>query len=163
RDYDVPDPTDPDVVYGSGLGGRLTRWDAHNGETQNVSPWPVSTYGARPTAVTYHYTWITPIAVSNVKPHPIYQGAQVLFRATDRGAHWAAISPDATARGDAAKACGGDPDPARARECGYGTIFSIGLSSRDNDTIWIGTDDGQVRVTRDAGKTWADVTPKDVP
>jgi photosystem II stability/assembly factor-like uncharacterized protein len=163
RDYDIPDPQDPDIVYGSGLGGRLSRWNARNGEVQNISPWPVSTYGARPTTVTYHYTWITPIAVSGVPPYPLYQGAQVLFRSTDRGAHWTTISKDATARGDAAKNCGGDPDPSRARACGYGVIFSIGLSAKDNDTIWIGTDDGQVRLTRDAGKTWSDVTPKDVP
>jgi photosystem II stability/assembly factor-like uncharacterized protein len=163
RDYDIPDPVDPDIVYGSGLGGRLTRWNARNGEVQNISPWPVSTYGARPTTVTYHYSWITPIAVSGVPPYPLYQGAQVLFRSTDRGAHWTTISPDATARGDAAKDCGGDPDAARARACGYGVIFSIGLSPRDNDTVWIGTDDGHVRLTRDAGKSWSDVTPKDVP
>ena len=163
RDYDIPDPQDPDIVYGSGLGGRLSRWNAKNGEVQNISPWPVSTYAARPTTVTYHYTWITPIAVSAVPPYPLYQGAQVLFRSTDRGEHWTAISPDATARGDAAKDCGGDSDPAQARACGYGTIFSIGLSAKDNDTIWVGTDDGQVRLTRDAGKSWSDVTPKGVP
>ena len=163
RDYDIPDPVDPDIVYGSGLGGRLSRWNAKNGEVQNISPWPVSTYGARPTTVKYHYTWITPIAVSAVPPYPLYQGAQVLFRSTDRGAHWTTISPDATARGDAAKNCGGDPDATQAQACGYGVIFSIGLSPRDNDTVWIGTDDGRVRLTRDAGKTWSDVTPKNVP
>ncbi len=163
RDYDVPDPRDPEVVYGSGLGGRLSRWNARNGEAQNISPWPVSTYGARPTTVTYHYSWITPIAVSRVRPFPIYQGAQVLFRSTDQGAHWQTISPDVTARGDAAKACRGDVGFAQAKDCGYGVIASIGLSPKDNDTIWIGTDDGQVRLTRNAGGSWSDVTPKDVP
>ena len=163
RDNDIPDPRDPDIVYGSGLGGRLTRWDAGNGEAQNISPWPVSSYGARPTTVAYHYSWITPIAVSAVPPYPLYQGAQVLFRSIDRGAHWTPISPDAAARGEAAKSCGGDPDATRAKDCGYGVIFTIGLSPRDNDTIWIGTDDGQVRLTRNAGKTWSDVTPKGVP
>jgi photosystem II stability/assembly factor-like uncharacterized protein len=163
RDYDIPDPLDPDIVYGSGLGGRLSRWDARNGEVQNISPWPVSSYGARPTSVLYHYGWITPIAVSRIPPYPLYQASQVLFRSTDRGAHWRIISPDATARGDDAKACDGDPDPARALSCGYGTIASIALAPRDNDTIWTGTDDGRVRLTRDAGATWRDVTPKDVP
>jgi len=163
RDDDIPDPRDPEIVYGSGLGGRLSRWHAKNGEVQNISPWPVSSYGARPTTVKYHYTWITPIAVSSVPPYPLYQGAQVLFRSTDQGAHWRTISPDLTKRGAAAKACAGDPDEAQARACGYGVIFSIGLSPRDNDTIWLGTDDGRVRLTRDAGKSWSDVTPKDVP
>jgi photosystem II stability/assembly factor-like uncharacterized protein len=163
RDFDLPDPSDQDVVYGSGLGGRLSRWDGKNGEVQNVSPWPLSSYGARPTTVKYHYGWFTPIAVSKVAPYPLYQGAQVLFRSLDRGASWTAITSDATARGEAAKACLGDPTPEQARTCGYGVIASIGLSPRDNDTIWIGTEDGRVRLTRDAGKLWADVTPKQVP
>ena len=163
RDYDIPDPADPDIVYGSGLGGRLTRWNAKNGEVQNIAPWPISTYGARPTTVTYHYTWITPIAVSEIPPYPLYLGSQVLFRSIDRGAHWSTISSEATSRGAAAKNCDTDPDPAQARACGYGSIFSIGLSPRNNDTIWTGTDDGRVRLTEDAGKTWRDVTPEGVP
>ena len=163
RDDDLPDPADPDIVYGSGLGGRLTRWNARNGEVQNISPWPLSSYGRRPTTVKYRYPWITPIAVSSVAPYPLYQGAQVLFRSDDRGAHWNTISPDLSARKPDARDCAGDPDPARARDCGYGVIFSIALSPRDNDEIWIGTDDGLVQVTRDAGKTWKNVTPPDVP
>ena len=163
RDDDIPDPEDPEIVYGSGLGGRLSRWHAKNGEVQNISPWPVSTYGARPGTVKYHYTWITPIAVSKVPPYPLYQGAQVLFRSTDRGAHWRTISPDLTRRGKDAKECRGSPDFAQARACGYGVIATIGLDPKDNETIWIGTDDGRVRLTRDAGATWKDVTPPDAP
>jgi photosystem II stability/assembly factor-like uncharacterized protein len=163
RDYDIPDPRDPDIVYGSGLGGKLTRWNARNGESQNISPWPVSTYGARPTSVKYHYTWITPIAVSSVAPYPLYQGAQVLFRSLDRGATWQTISPDLSAKNPEQKDCSGDQEPAAARACGYGVIFSFGLSARDNDEIWVGTDDGQVQLTRDAGKHWTNVTPADLP
>lgn len=163
RDHDIPDPRDPDIVYGSGLGGRLTRWNARNGETQNISPWPVSSYAARPSTVKYRYTWITPIAVSKLWPYPLYQGAQVLFRSTDQGSEWRTISPDFTARTVEASNCGGEPDAVRARACGFGVIVSIGLSPRDNETIWIGTDDGRVNVTRDAGKTWSDVTPEEVP
>jgi photosystem II stability/assembly factor-like uncharacterized protein len=163
RDYDLPDPVDPDIVYGSGLGGRLTRWNAHNGEVQNISPWPLTTYGARPTTVKYRYTWITPIAVSSVAPYPLYQGAQVLFRSEDRGAHWTTISPDMSARKPGARDCAGALDPAPARDCGYGVIFSIALSPRDNNEIWVGTDDGLVQMTRNAGQHWRDVTPAAVP
>jgi photosystem II stability/assembly factor-like uncharacterized protein len=163
RDYDIPDPRDPNIVYGSGLGGKLTRWNARNGEVQNISPWPVSTYGARPTSVKYHYTWITPIAVSGVAPYPLYQGAQVLFRSLDQGSTWQTISPDLSARDPKRSDCSGDQDLAGARACGYGVIFSIGLSPRDNDEIWIGMDDGQVQLTRDAGKSWSNVTPADLP
>jgi photosystem II stability/assembly factor-like uncharacterized protein len=163
RDYDVPDPRDANIVYGSGLGGRLTRWDARNGEVQNISPWPISTYGARPTSVKYHYTWITPIAVSAVAPYPLYQGAQVLFRSFDMGATWETISPDLSARDSKRSDCAGDLDAAAARACGYGVIFSFGLSPRDNDVIWLGMDDGQVQLSRDAGKTWTAVTPGGLP
>ena len=163
RDYELPDPVDPDIVYGSGLGGHLTRWNARNGEVQNISPWPVNTYGARPTAVTYRYTWITPIAMSSVALYPLYQGAQVLFRSQDRGAHWTAISPDLSARRADARDCAGDLDPRHARDCGYGVIFSLAPSPRDNDEIWVGTDDGLVQLTRDAGRHWRDVTPAAVP
>jgi photosystem II stability/assembly factor-like uncharacterized protein len=163
RDYDIPDPRDPNIVYGSGLGGRLTRWNARNGESQNISPWPVSSYGARPTSVKYHYTWITPIAVSGVAPYPLYQGAQVLFRSLDQGATWRTISPDLSARDPKRTNCAGDQDAVGARACGYGVIFSFGLSPRDNDTIWLGMDDGQVQLTRDAGKSWVNVTPPALP
>ena len=163
RDYDVPDPQDPDIVYGSGLGGRLSRWDARTGEVQNVTPWPVSSYGQRPTDFKYRYTWITPIAASPIAPYPLYQGAQVLFRSLDRGSTWETISPDLSAKDPRAKNCEGDLPPAQARACGYGVIFSIGLSPRDNDEIWIGTDDGLIQRTRDGGKHWDDVTPKAVP
>ncbi|HEV2607246.1 MAG TPA: hypothetical protein VGT79_04605, partial [Xanthomonadaceae bacterium] len=163
RDDDIPDPRDPNIVYGSGLGGNLIRWDARNGERQDISPWPVSSYGARPTSVKYHYTWITPIAVSQVAPYPLYQGAQVVFRSLDQGATWETISPDLSSKDVSKKDCAGDQDAAGARACGYGVVFSFGLSPRDNDTIWIGMDDGGVQLTRDAGKTWSNVTPKGLP
>ena len=163
RDYDIPDPQDANIVYGSGLGGRLSRWDARTGEVQNISPWPVSSYGERPTSVKYRYTWITPIAASPLPPYPLYQGSQVLFRSIDKGATWQTISPDLSAKDPHAKNCGGNLGPATARACGYGVIFSIGLSPRDNDEIWIGTDDGTIRRTLDGGKGWQNVTPKLVP
>ncbi len=163
RDYDVPDAQDPNIVYGSGLGGRLSRWDARTGEVQNISPWPASSYGARPTTVKYRYTWITPIAVSQKSPFPLYQGAQVLFRSLDKGRSWSTISPDLSAKSPQAKNCVGNLAAAQARECGYGVIYSIGLSARDNDEIWIGTDDGLIQRTRDGGKHWDNVTPKIVP
>jgi photosystem II stability/assembly factor-like uncharacterized protein len=160
RDYDIPDPQDPEIVYGSGLGGHLARWDARTGLVQNIAPWPLSGYGQRPTAFQYRYTWITPIAVSQTPPYPLYQGAQVLFRSIDQGSNWEPISPDlSAAQTDAKLNCDGDLDPGAARACGYGVIFSIALKPGNNDEIWIGSDDGKLRLTRDAGKTWSDITP----
>src|SRR6185312_1396016 len=107
----------------------------------------VSSYGARPTSVKYRYTWITPIAVSPIAPYPRYQVAQLLFRSLDKGATWQPISPDLSVRNPNAKNCVGNLASAAERECGYGEIFSIAPSPRDNDEIWIGTDDGTIQRT----------------
>jgi len=163
RDHQLADPQDNEIVYSSGLGGRLTRWNGRNGEAQNISPWPLSSYGLRPTDFQQRYSWITPIAISPLAPYPLYFGSQQLWRSTDQGAHWEAVSPDLSARDEEPGNCNGNLEPTRARKCGYGVIWSIGLSPRDNDEIWIGTDDGVVRMTGDGGKFWTNVTPKDVP
>lgn len=162
RDYDLPHPEDPNIVFGSGLGGRLSRWDARNGRVVNVSPWPISSYAARPTTVKYRYTWITPIAISPRPPFAVYHGAQVLFRSLDRGHSWEIITPDLTGAEPDAKNCDGDVPVSRATACGYGVIFSIAPSPVVDGLIWFGTDNGRVFVTRDDGKTWDNVTPPNV-
>jgi len=159
RDYDVPDPENPDVVYGSGLGGRLSKWNARNGRVENVSPWPVSSYAAKPSTVKYRYTWITPIAISSRPPHAIYQGSQFLFQSLDKGKTWKIISPDLSIPNPNAKDCEENVSVQRATECGYGVIFSIAPSPVVDGLIWIGTDNGRIHLTRDNGKTWENVTP----
>jgi photosystem II stability/assembly factor-like uncharacterized protein len=163
RDYDLPDPDDPGIVYGSGLGGRISRWSAATGAVENVTPWPVNSYGKRPTDFRYHYTWFTPLAFSKRKPYALYAGAQVLFRSLDRGTHWEVISPDLSGRTAGPHDCGGDLNPSRALECGYGVINTIAPSPRDNAEIWVGTDDGRVWLTQDAGAHWRAVTPPGIP
>ncbi|SFN43662.1 WD40/YVTN/BNR-like repeat-containing protein [Dokdonella immobilis] len=163
RDFDIPDPENPDIVFGSGLGGRISRWDARTGEVQNVSPWPVSSYGARGTDVRYRYTWFTPIAFSARAPYALYSGAQVLFRSLDRGQSWQVISPDLTGAAAKKGQCDGYVPVRRASACGFGVIFAITPSPSDNDEIWIGTDNGRIQLTRDAGASWTNVTPKGVP
>lgn len=160
RDDDLPDPHDPDIVYSSGLGGKISRWDARNGQSRNITPWPVSSYGQRPTTVKYRYTWITPLAVTR---KALYLGSQVLWRTTDRGEHWQIISPDLTGKRAGAQHCDGNVAVAEARACGYGVIFNIAPSPKSDDTIWIGTDNGLVQLTRDGGKHWSNVTPPGLP
>jgi photosystem II stability/assembly factor-like uncharacterized protein len=163
RDFQIADPRDPDIVYGSGLGGRLSLWNARNGEVQNIAPWPISSYGERATSFKQRYPWITPIAMSLVEPYPLYIGSQHLWRTVDQGAHWQMVSPDLSAGSKSPRNCDGKLDAARARDCGYGTIWSIGLSPRDNSEIWVGTDDGLVQLTKDGGETWVNVTPSGIP
>ncbi len=164
RDDMIPKPEAPDTVLGSGLGGHLSRFDEVTRQSTEVSPWPVSSYGQRPNSVKYRYTWITPLAYSPIAPHPLYVGAQLLFRSDDDGDHWRAVSPDLSAKKADAKGCDApDPDYAVARDCGFGVIFSIGLSPLDAGVIWIGTDDGTIRRTADGGAHWANVTPPQLP
>jgi len=162
RDYDVPDSTDPDIVYGSGLGGRVTRFDTRTGQVKNIAPWPISSYGKRPTLVRYHYLWATPLVASQAGPPSLYLGAQVLFRSTDRGEHWNDISGDLTGKDAKARDCDGVPALAAAKSCGYGAISAIAPAPRDAREIWVGTDDGLVKLTRDGGAHWSDITPKSV-
>jgi photosystem II stability/assembly factor-like uncharacterized protein len=162
RDGDFPDPSNPDVVYGAGLGGRLSKWNARTGQVQNVSPWPEGTYGRRLNKVRYRYDWITAAAISPRPPHALYQGAQVLFRSTDGGQSWTTISPDLTGTVPGTPDCDRDQPVERATACGYGVIFAIAPSPAADGQVWVGTDNGRVQLTRDGGASWLDVTPTDL-
>jgi photosystem II stability/assembly factor-like uncharacterized protein len=163
RDYDIPDPEDPNIVYASGLGGRLDRYDDRTGQFANISPFPVSNYGQRQTTTLHHFVWVTPIAVSRTGPVTLYEGGEVVFASADRGAHWSVISPDLTGKQAGAQRCDGDVALADAKPCGYGGIWSLTASPRHAGELWAGTDDGLVWVTRDGGGHWSDVTPPGVP
>ena len=163
RGWDVPDPEDPLIVYGTGLGGTITRYDGRTGQVRNVSPFVESTYGRRPVAGSVRWAWCFPLAISKTAPHDMYTGAQYLMRSRDHGASWEKVSPDLTGAEPDAKGCDGEVTVAMARQCGFGVIFTIELSPLDPKEIWVGTDDGLVQLTRDGGATWKDVTPKGLP
>ncbi|HEX5961439.1 MAG TPA: hypothetical protein VFY97_09375 [Rhodanobacteraceae bacterium] len=164
RDYDVPDPNDPMIVYGTGLGGRISRFDTRTGQVANVSPWPIMSYGAKPDTAKYRYTWITPLVATKDKSGgtELLFGAQVLFRSSDRGDHWQVISPDLTGQPKDAKGCAGDPSVAEARACGYGVIYSIAVAPGNSEEIWTGSDSGMIYYTRNGGAHWNDVTPQGI-
>ncbi len=162
RDYDIPDPADPNIVYGSGLGGHVSRWDARTGQVSEISPWPVSSYGQRPTTVKHHYNWVTPLVASRAGPPALYLGGEIVFRSRDQGRTWAEISPDLTGKTAGAQRCDGDVAVADAKACGYGTITALEPSPLAADDVWAGTDTGLVQMTRDGGAHWANVTPPGV-
>ena len=163
RDYDIPDPKDPDTVYASGLGGTINRYDARTGQSADVSPFPYANYGQRQTSTAHRFVWVTPIAVSRAGPTTLYEGGDVVWASTDRGDHWRIISPDLTGKTAGAPRCGGDVAVADARACGYGGVWSLTPSPRHAGELWVGTDDGLVQLTRDGGQHWSDITPPSVP
>ena len=163
RDYDVPDPADRDIVYDSGLGGRVTKWNARTGQVEDVTPWPESNYGKRPTLTKYHYMWVTPLVASRTGPPSLYLSGPVVFRSQDKGRSWSVISGDLTGKISDAKNCDGDVSLAEAKPCGYGSISTIAPSPRNAQEIWVGTDDGLIQLTQDGGAHWSNVTPRGIP
>jgi hypothetical protein len=115
--------------------------------------------------VRYRTTWLQPLAISKVPPYAIYASAQVLFRSVDGGRTWETISGDLTgmgARMEGSKDCSGDVPVNRAKACGYGIISTIAPSPLEKDLVWVGADTGVIHLTRDGGRTWQDVTPKEL-
>src|SRR3954452_1231428 len=120
--------------------------------------------GAGAAAIKQRFQWNFPIAFSPNDPNTLYAASQVLFKSTDGGQSWTAISPDLT-RNDKSKqgTSGGPITQDNTSVEYYCTIFTMMESPVQKGVIWTGSDDGLVHVTRDGGKTWSNVTPKEMP
>jgi len=162
--YIAPDPRDPNIVYAGSYMGYITRFDKRTGQAQQISPWPEVTDGSGAANLKHRFQWTTPIVISPHDPNVLYHAAEVLFKSTNGGMSWTAISPDLT-RNDKSKqqVSGG---PITKEDTGveyYDVIFAVAESPLQKDIIWAGTDDGWVHLTRDAGKSWTKVTPREMP
>jgi len=153
----------PTIVFAGCYGGVVTRTDLATGFQRDVSPWPLNPLGHPSEDAKYRLQWTAPIVISPNDPNVLYVGANVIFRSTDEGQSWSAISPDLT-RHDP-KTLGPSGGPITKDHTGvetYGTVFTIAESPKEKGTIWAGSDDGFIHVTRDDGKSWTNVTPKDL-
>ncbi len=148
------DPSDPNYVYAEYQGGTVARINRLNHEARNIQPRPNYKEKLR-------FNWNTPMATSPTDKGTIYIGAQFLFRSSDHGQTWDRISPDLTTN---------DPEKQKQEQSGgvtvdnsaaemHTTIYAISESPKDKNVIWVGTDDGNVQLTRDGGKTWKNLTP----
>jgi photosystem II stability/assembly factor-like uncharacterized protein len=155
----VSDPVEPDIVYAGEYLGYLSRYDHRTRQTRVVGAWPDNPSGWGGEQMRYRFQWTAPIAVSPHPPHALYHGANVLFRSTDRGETWTAISPDLT-RDDKSKQkwSGGPITGDNTGVETYCTIFAVAESPLEKGLIWAGSDDGLVHVTRDDGRSWQSVT-----
>ncbi len=149
--YVAPDPLHPGIVFG----GKVTRFDERTGQTREVGP--VVSWRGDPR---YRFKRTAPLAFSPVDKRTLYLGSNVLFASADYGAHWRVVSPD-LARPDPATPpnLGAFAASAPAKAPHRGVIYALGLSPRDRNIIWAGTDDGLVWRTSDSGKHWTNVTP----
>ena len=150
--YVAPDPLDSNVIYG----GRISRTHLPTRDVQDVAPDPSR-------SAKYRYVRTEPIVFSPLEPHTLYFAANVLFRTTTGGRQWQVISPDlARPSYDVPANLGvftaSDPEKGKHR----GVIYALAPSFKDPKTIWAGTDDGLIHLTRDGGKKWQDVTPPEL-
>jgi photosystem II stability/assembly factor-like uncharacterized protein len=157
------DPDDPNVIWGGCYGGIINRMDFAADTRRNVNIYPESQRVA-PGDLRYRFQWVAPIVMSPHDPNTVYHASQYVHRTTDGGMTWETISPDLTL-----------DDPAHQRYPGgplisdhtgvevFGTVFALAPSPHEAGTIWAGTDDGRVHLTRDDGASWTDVTPRGMP
>jgi len=158
----VPDPVDPDIVWGGSYNATLQRANYKTGHITNVHVWPESLYGSHGTELKYRFNWTFPITISPYDHNKIYVGSQFVHQTTDGGRSWSIISPDLTTNDESKLGpSGGLTRDNLAVEMGC-VIFAIAESRLEEGTIWAGSNDGLVHITRDGGKTWANVT-KNIP
>ena len=160
----APDPRNSDVVYAGSYGGFLTRYDHRTRQQRNVNPWPDNPMGHPASDLKYRFQWNFPIVISPHDPKIIYAASNHLHRSTNEGQSWEVVSGDLT-RNDRSKQgpSGGPITKDNTSVEYYDVIFALAESPVQGGVIWAGSDDGLVHVTRDNAKSWANVTPKDIP
>ncbi len=156
--YVTVDPSDGRTIYTNCQNGRIVRYDQETGERKAIQPQPVSS------EETLRWNWTTPIVVSPHDPTTLFTGANRLFKSTDRGHSWTAISEDITGQADRDEltlmGVRGEDITLSGNDgvSSFGNITALAESPRRAGLIYVGTDDGKVHVTRDGGEAWTDLT-----
>ncbi|MCH8939228.1 MAG: hypothetical protein IH966_07380, partial [Gemmatimonadetes bacterium] len=161
--YNVIDPNDPTIMFAESQGGNITRVDLRSMEKQRIRALPRP--GEDGDSLSYRFNWNAPIVISAHNPSTIYHASNHLLKSTDRGTTWQEISPDLTKSIDRSELeiMGVRENRMLSRHDGissYGNITTIGESPLNADLIYVGTDDGNLQVTRDGGATWDDITDR---
>jgi len=159
--YALADPRDPNIIYYNGHFGDITRVDLRNTEERYIQPYPVGPTGTGAYMDLYRFSWNSPIHISPNNPAVVYYAGNVVFKTKDGGTTWEVISPDLTTNDKDKQQLSGGPitlDNTKAEwHC---TILSISESPLDAKVLWAGTDDGNVQLTRDGGRTWTNLSPQ---
>ena len=162
--YIAARPDNPDVSFAGCYGGYIGRFDKRTEQERNVSVWPDNPMGWGARDLKYRFNWTFPIVHSPQNPNVLYATGNVVFKSVNDGQSWEPISGDLT-RNDKGKQgpSGGPITKDNTSIEYYNVVFALAPSPHDSATLWAGTDDGLVHLTRDGGKTWTNVTPRDLP
>jgi photosystem II stability/assembly factor-like uncharacterized protein len=162
--YIAQDPNDLQVFYAGSYGGYLSRLDREIGQQRAIHIYPNNPMGWSSIDIKERFQWTFPIVFSPVNPKVLYASSQHIYRTTTGGQNWEKISPN-LARSDpkTMQASGGPITRDQTGVETYAVVFTIAPSRQDENTIWAGSDDGWVHITRDGGKNWERITPPDLP
>lgn len=155
--FTLPDPENPDVVWATCYGAKITRYDASTGVARSVNP-DIHTLDSPPDAVRYRCHWTMPLAIDPFDHESVYAGCQLILRTTDRGQSWEEISPDLSTQDPSRIVSSGGVVPDNLGQFYGEVVFAIAPSPVQEGLIWAGTNDGQLWYTADGGGEWTNVT-----
>jgi photosystem II stability/assembly factor-like uncharacterized protein len=157
--------TTPDgkIIYGD-CKGEFGRYNVETGQEQHYWIYPQQRYGKNPKDMKYRFVRQAPVEIDPHNPKIVYHGSQYVHRTIDGGIHWTRFSPDVTANGPESQVTSGEPITRdMTGEEVYAALYAMRASRLEPNVFWTGSNDGPVWVTKDAGRTWKNVTPKDLP
>lgn len=157
--YAIPAADDPNLVYDSTQNGVFMIFDRATQQVHDIEPYPRDFVGGGVASLPYRFAWGAALTVSPADPKTLYAGANVVFKSEDRGRTWKAISPDLTHNDKSKQGSSGGPvikDNSGAEI--FDAIISIAAAPSDPNVLWVGTDDGEIQVTRDGGASWSNVS-----
>ena len=160
----APDPDNSEIVYGGTYKGYMMRKDHSTGQTRSVNVYPDNPAGSGAEVMKYRFNWNFPVMFSPNDPNRLYATSNHVHVTTNEGQSWELLSPDLTRNDpETIKSSGGPITQDNTGAEFYANIFAIAESTLEPGVIWTGSDDGLIHVSRDNGKTWTNVTPKDSP
>ncbi|MFN7260157.1 MAG: WD40/YVTN/BNR-like repeat-containing protein, partial [Cyclobacteriaceae bacterium] len=162
--YITSHPDNPNIYYAGSQGALLTRKDVSTGQTRDIQVYPRFFSGEPASSLPERWQWTFPIVFSPKDSKILYTCSQHVWKTTDDGQSWEKISPDLTyADPETLGISGGEITRDMNGPEIYATVFALAPSFHDVNTIWAGSDDGKINITRDGGKSWTNITPKDLP
>ncbi len=155
--FTIPDPVDPEIVWASCYGNKLTRYDGRTKTARSVAPWMI-TLDSAPNESKYRCHWTAPLAIDPFDHNSVYYGCQVIFKTTNSGQSWTVVSPDLSTKDPSRIVSSGGIVADNLGQFAPEVVFAIAPSEIQKGLVWAGTNDGKVWYTKDGGANWTDVT-----